>query len=352
MVDISGKLAQIKEMVDEGCYFTINRARQYGKTTTLSALRRLLNDEYTVASINFEGLGINHFSKPEIFCPTFIKIVEKALRVSSVSEEIIAKWANSNATDFMLLSDHITDMCKDTKMVLLIDEVDKTSHNQVFLEFLSMLRTKFLASQDSSDYTFHSIILAGVYDIKNIKLKMIKDGTHIPALDESKVYNSPWNIATDFEVDMSFSPSEIASMLSEYEQDHNTGMCIKTISGEIYNYTSGYPFLVSRICQCIDKKLERMWTPVGVQNAVRVLLDETSTLFDDIFKNLENNLELRQLVYDILILGDAKQFFAYDSVISIGIQYGFFKRDAIGGNVKISNKIFEQCMTRFLISRK
>ena len=37
MVNIDNKLAEIKEMVDRGDYFTINRARQYGKTTTLKA---------------------------------------------------------------------------------------------------------------------------------------------------------------------------------------------------------------------------------------------------------------------------------------------------------------------------
>lgn len=43
MVDISEKLSQIKKMVDAGQYFTINRARQYGKTTTLNALEKFLH---------------------------------------------------------------------------------------------------------------------------------------------------------------------------------------------------------------------------------------------------------------------------------------------------------------------
>lgn len=34
MVNIDSKLAQIKQLVDEKKYFVINRARQYGKTTT------------------------------------------------------------------------------------------------------------------------------------------------------------------------------------------------------------------------------------------------------------------------------------------------------------------------------
>lgn len=35
MVDLSGRLKEIKAMVDAEKYFTINRARQYGKTTIL-----------------------------------------------------------------------------------------------------------------------------------------------------------------------------------------------------------------------------------------------------------------------------------------------------------------------------
>ena len=35
MVNLDSRLAQIKEYIDRGEYFTINRARQYGKTTTL-----------------------------------------------------------------------------------------------------------------------------------------------------------------------------------------------------------------------------------------------------------------------------------------------------------------------------
>ena len=38
MVDLRERLAEIKKLVDAGEYFTINRARQYGKTTTLAEM--------------------------------------------------------------------------------------------------------------------------------------------------------------------------------------------------------------------------------------------------------------------------------------------------------------------------
>ena len=38
MVNLEIRLRKIKNLVDNGKYFSINRARQYGKTTTLDAL--------------------------------------------------------------------------------------------------------------------------------------------------------------------------------------------------------------------------------------------------------------------------------------------------------------------------
>ena len=48
MVDISDKLSQIIGMIENEEYFTINRARQYGKTTTLYQIDRKLRGKYTV----------------------------------------------------------------------------------------------------------------------------------------------------------------------------------------------------------------------------------------------------------------------------------------------------------------
>ena len=55
MVNIQNRLAHIKKLVDDGQYFTINRGRQYGKTTTLLALESYLNAEYVVISLDFQG---------------------------------------------------------------------------------------------------------------------------------------------------------------------------------------------------------------------------------------------------------------------------------------------------------
>lgn len=55
MADISKKLYKIIKMIETGYYFTINRARQKGKTTILKLLAKELSDKYLVVSTSFEG---------------------------------------------------------------------------------------------------------------------------------------------------------------------------------------------------------------------------------------------------------------------------------------------------------
>jgi hypothetical protein len=74
MVDISGRVAEIRQMVEDGEYFTINRPRQYGKTTTLNCLSRALAGEYTVIKTSFEGLGDSMFDAEENFCSQIFEI--------------------------------------------------------------------------------------------------------------------------------------------------------------------------------------------------------------------------------------------------------------------------------------
>ena len=53
MVNLESRLIKIKNLVDNGKYFSINRARQYGKTTTLDALTDYMQNEYLVVYLDF-----------------------------------------------------------------------------------------------------------------------------------------------------------------------------------------------------------------------------------------------------------------------------------------------------------
>ena len=348
MADISEKIDKIVKLVGDGQYFTINRARQYGKTTTLFMLTKTLPSDYTCVSLSFEGVGQTMFESSAAFCQKFLLHVSKSLENSDM--EFAALWLDENITDFDLMGFHLDKLCKGKKIVLIIDEVDQASNNQIFLHFLGMLRSKYLARENGYTYTFHSVILAGVYDIKNIKLKLMQSSI-------GGIYNSPWNIAANFNVDMSFSPAEIAVMLADYEAERHSGMIINQIADEIFQYTSGYPFLVSRICKCIDEELDSEWTGTGVKNAVRIILREKNVLFDDMSKNLENNKDMYDFLYALLIVGERKSFVIDVPEVERCHMFGYIKNgnrnnnSFYSGYAVISNKIFEMRLSNYFISK-
>ena len=199
----------------------------------------------------------------------------------------------------------ISGLCKTAgkPVVLLIDEVDSAGNNQVFIDFLALLRQYYIKRRKKP--TFHSVVLAGVYDIKNLKLKIRPEQEH--------QYNSPWNIAAAFDVDMSFSQKQIAVMLGEYEADRQTGMDVPAVAEEIYQYTSGYPYLVSTICKILDEKLPfteefskagKAWSRQGITEAVKCILNTNTPLFDSMVKQLDTYQDLRSTIEAILYQGE------------------------------------------------
>jgi hypothetical protein len=346
MVDISKKIDEIESMVDRGEYFIINRPRQYGKTTVLSQLSKRLENKYLVIRTSFEGIGDLLFDNEKIFSSRILSVFSKTLRFTNKEKSEQLKSLGESAESLEDVSEGITEfiMNSDKKVILLIDEVDKSSNNQLFLSFLGMLRNKFLLSKDGLDYTFYSVILTGVYDVKNLKVKLRPE--------EEKKYNSPWNIASDFDVDMSFSKDEIGTMLDDYIENKGVTLDKDYFSERLHFYTSGYPFLVSKLCKIIDEKImpqdELVWKSEYMDKDVKELLKDSNTNFDSLIKNIENNTELRQLIKRLIMEGSVITYNKDNPIILLGITYGIFKNEQ--GNLKVHNRIYEQRIYDYLSS--
>ena len=357
MVNIEERPTEIKKLVDDGKYFTINRARQYGKTTTLMALSRFLQKDYYVASMDFQTFDDAKFENGNIFSIAFANSFLRQLKrsISLITEplkkacETLSQSANSENRFFSLkeLFEEMGDICaaSDKPIVLMIDEVDSATNNQVFIDFLAQLRAQYLKRFQQP--ALKSVILAGVYDIKNLRQKIRPE-------DEHK-YNSPWNIAADFDIDMSFSKDDIAGMLGEYEMDYHTGMNMREMAGWIYDYTSGYPFLVSRLCQLMDEKVirecgsrEAAWTEEGFHAALRMILSEKNTLFESLIGKLHAYPQLDKMLRTILFTGKTFSYAADGSVIDMAAMFGFVRN--CQGNVAIANRIFETRLYNYYLS--
>ena len=183
------------------------------------------------------------------------------------------------------------------------------------------------------------MILAGVYDIKNLKRKIRPEGEHGT--------NSPWNIAAQYKIKMEFSSEDIAGMLAAYENDHHTGMDINEMAGLLYDYTCGYPFLVSRLCQIMDET-SAPWTREGFLDAERQLAVEGNTLFESLINKLDMYEELWGMLHRLLFNGRKISYNLDDSTLSLANMFGFIKN--IDGSVAIANRIFETRLYNYFLT--
>lgn len=358
MVRLDDRLKKIREdYVEEGSYFVINRGRQYGKTTTLQALEEYLKEDYLVFSLDFQEMPDEKFETGEMFAGAFLKMLCGALRYQTGEEEqriygmLDSRFSKNTQMGLDDLFDFLCGMCRESRKpaVLMIDEVDSAGNNQVFVKFLAQMRARYLKRDRMP--TFHSVILAGVYDIKNLKLKLRPEEEH--------QYNSPWNVAADFDIDMSFSAAQIAGMLGEYEADHGTGMDIQAVAEEIYQYTSGYPYLVSAICKLMDEKLpesgqfadsKAVWTRQGIAEAVNRILKSGAPLFDSLAKQLDTYRDLREMAKDIIYQGKRIPYSSDIRSVNLGIMFGFFQEK--NGGIAVSNRIFEMRLLNMFITEE
>ena len=386
MVRIDDRIREIRRLfVDRGKYFVINRGRQYGKTTTLHALAKYLRDDYLVLAMDFQEIGTAEFKDENTFSRAFADILIKALKKADAggevetAEQIEAFAGKREDVTLRELFDRISGLCRQSPkpVVAIIDEVDSAANNQVFIDFLAILRRYYIDRENQP--IFHSVILAGVYDIKNLKLKLRSEAEH--------QYNSPWNTresnessesllsfddcsrnqmvlapfdsAAEFDMDMSFTAKQIVLMLKEYEADKRTGMNAETVGDEIYRFTSGYPYLVSAVCKYLDEKIfgtqgfergERVWTKEGVVEAVKILLKRNTPLFDSMAKQLDSYGELREMIEEIIYQGKQISFSPMEKSVNLGVMFGFLKEE--NGCVAVANRIFEMALLNMFATQE
>jgi len=353
MCDVTAKFNRCSQLIESGKYFAINFPRQHGKTTMQNLLAKSFEkvETYLVISTSFEGIGDLPFESEKNLAGMIPVVFAKGLFFNHPE---LADWLEGEARkieNFQQLSRFISDWVSKSglKIVLLLDEIDKASNNQVFINFLSLLRDKYLAAAQGRDATFHSVVLIGIHDVKTLKLKL--------TTGEERKLNSPWNIAVDLDIEFTFTQQEIEPMLVEYAREHILTIDSHLLAQLLFYYTNGNPFLISKMCQVIDevymRENKRPWASEDIDAAYTYLVDGayTTTHFDDIDKNLENNEDLFHLVKDIVINGMALKFNVSNPVIAKGKVYGILRGNE-QGLCDISNKIYEYRILDYLLSKQ
>ena len=242
----------------------------------MQALAGHLKKDYQVVSLDFQNIESAEFKSGSTFVHALTReITKKIRRLSGVPDAVKEKLGM--LADTAALRARMAEMfacfsewCElsEKPVVLLIDEVDTAENNQVFLDFLAQLRAGYLDRNETS--SFQSVILAGVYDVRSIKSKIRPSEEHKE--------NSPWNIAADFDVNMSFPAQDIAGMLENYE-------------------------------------------------AEKMIVKEDNTLYQSMIRKLKLYPKLRTVLYELLFTGKPIPYVATNDYIKDAAMFGFIRNE-------------------------
>lgn len=332
-------------------YFVIQKPRQYGKTTTILLLNKFLNkrNDYLCISISFADYSHETWLSEEYFCNSIIFEIYRNIKYSKVKQllNFIKKYLDiSKLSDLSLF---ITELNKIStkKIVFIINEFDTGIRYNMLINFLAMLRGKYLSAQQYKTKTFHSVILAVFKDVQTIEILNIEDCNRL-----EKIYS--WNIASEFNIEMELKSNQIEMMLLDYKRERNVNLNSKLLSEKIFYWTSGYPYLVSGLCKIMDedllpKKSIKQLDLNDLVDAINLILYKQIISFTGIMDLVRDNQSIYNLVERIIFSGEKIKFSLRNSIIKLAFNYGILRKESY--YCKIHNRIYEQRIYNYFISK-
>ena len=155
---------------------------------------------------------------------------------------------------------------------------------------------------------------------------------------------------------MSLPQAGIGDMLRQYESDYHTGMDVEEMAYLIHDHTSGYPFLVSRLCQLLDERVAPLmggksaaWTRDGFVEAERMLTSEKNTLFESLIGKIINYSSVNRILQNKIFRGETVSYNASTREIDLAAMFGIIKN--ADGVVAPANKIFAKVLADYYLSQ-
>jgi hypothetical protein len=258
--------AALRAKIAKGRYFTLNAARQTGKTTLFREVVAELEAEETHFGLLVSFETLRGYNRSEFYHWLRQKLLDALRRHVGPQAQILDWLAGVELTEHNGFGLALRGLCRKMgrRGVLIIDEFDAISAEYAE-PMLAMFREMYLSRGEPGYDALASIILVGV--------------RNIPALLSGT--QSPFNIADQFTVPY-FTPAEVADLLDQHTADTGQPFAPQVIAG-IIRETEGQPFLVNRLGQLLTQEIapdrSRPITAAHLDYALAELLRENNTHF-------------------------------------------------------------------------
>jgi len=307
-------IAEGKEKVRKGRYFTIFAPRQSGKTTYFQLLLAELKTEgYMPIWVSFENL----------------KTVSKEKFYQAFTEHLGRELASDDPNSNPIITDaddlrrfFLRPEAPFAPIVLVIDEFEGIP-DAVLSEVMHTFR---LIYHQKATYALHALILVGVSTISELVLTSA----------------SPFNIAEEFPLPY-FTFEEVQELILQYITE--TGQPFEPAAVKaIYENTHGQPGLVCALCQHLVTKVVPDRSQVITMEAIYPTLQFflTQRLTKNIINIVQKAREKKEFMLKLLFQPEPLPFSLYDPDISWLYAHGVV--DNLAGQTDISVPLYKKVL--------
>ena len=346
MLPALDRLPGIRALVAGGNYFVIHAPRQTGKTTTLKALVREINERGDMFALYCTLETLQNATDLD---DTMVKIV-KLLRRSALAVPVLAERLGDPDAALSIrqepgwtvtaVADALTAICRkaDKPVVVFFDEADCLFGN-VLISFLRQLRDGYVNRKEIP--TPKSIALVGMLDMRDYKAQIRPDG-------ESLGQISPFNIIRKDLLIPNFTESDIRTLYAQHTAA--TGQTFtEGVVEDVWSLTRGQPWLVSAIaCECVEEihgsRYDEPITVADVEVAKEAIIRRRDTHVDSLMERMREP-RVRRLV-EPLILGDETELTENDDDWRFITDLGLLRVDR--GALVPANPMYAEIIGRYL----
>jgi hypothetical protein len=101
--------------------------------------------------------------------------------------------------------------------------------------------------------------------------------------------------------------------------------------------------------EILPLKKNKEWKPEDLVQAVQFSLMKNNTNFESLIKNLENNTELYDFVFEIIMNEREYTYNQHNPLIHFGVIHGILKNEQ--GKVRVQNRLYEQIIYNYMTSK-
>ncbi len=335
-------LDEILSLVCKKRYFVLHAPRQTGKTSTLLALRDLLNGEdageYRCAYVNVEPAQAAREDVGSAMGAIASEIAREARR--ALGDEATAQAArelDTHRRPHSVLGDllEIWSMAAPEPLVLLIDEIDALV-GDTLVSVLRQLRARYV--HRPAEFP-QSVVLCGVRDVRDYRI-------HAGSQKEVITGGSAFNIKAESLRLGDFTRSEVETLLGQHTAEVGQKFAPQAIAA-VWEQTRGQPWLVNALARemCFSAgRLRERGGPVeeaDVFDAREELILRRDTHLDQLIDKLREPRVRR--VIEPLLSGDDGKYDArdFEYVRDLGLVVP-------GPDVQVANPIYGEVLPREL----